>query len=186
MQSLIFVGTFFILFLLMYIFPTWIVYFAWQRGRWGWVRTILFLMPFGLGLVLAPLGLLVSLFSKPTGKIPRDNWLRELFYTSIGLGLGQMGAVYFMTQTASQSGGQNNDIVTGSVINLVVLVLAWYFYEKVKKKMDLPTPMVTPARAGYGYAMKNCSRCGKQVSLASGAGQRCPHCGALWSTEIKK
>ena len=95
MQSLIFVGTFFILFLLMYIFPTWIVYFAWQRGRWGWVRTILFLMPFGLGLVLAPLGLLVSLFSKPTGKILRDNWLRELFYTSIGLGLGQMGAVYF-------------------------------------------------------------------------------------------
>jgi hypothetical protein len=37
----------------------------------------------------------------------------------------------------------------------------------------------------YGYQTKKCSRCGKQVSLSSRAGQYCPHCGARWSTETK-
>lgn len=32
-------------------------------------------------------------------------------------------------------------------------------------------------------ASKSCSRCGRQVSLSSTAGQTCPHCGAYWSTE---
>jgi predicted RNA-binding Zn-ribbon protein involved in translation (DUF1610 family) len=30
---------------------------------------------------------------------------------------------------------------------------------------------------------KNCSACGKSVSNSSAAGQRCPHCGAYWSSE---
>jgi len=30
---------------------------------------------------------------------------------------------------------------------------------------------------------KNCGSCGKPVPLSSAAGQRCPHCGAYWSTE---
>ena len=50
------------------------------------------------------------------------------------------------------------------------------------------------SRADYGYAgsgsysstflaNKSCSGCGRSVSLSSAAGQRCPHCGAYWSTE---
>jgi len=30
---------------------------------------------------------------------------------------------------------------------------------------------------------KKCGACGKQVSNAAAAGQRCPHCGAYWSYE---
>lgn len=48
--------------------------------------------------------------------------------------------------------------------------------------------------ADYGYAggspytstfltSKSCSACGRSVSLSSSPGQRCPHCGAYWSTE---
>jgi hypothetical protein len=32
-------------------------------------------------------------------------------------------------------------------------------------------------------ASKNCGRCGKEVPLDARAGERCPHCGAYWSTE---
>lgn len=50
------------------------------------------------------------------------------------------------------------------------------------------------SRADYGYAgsgsytstfiaNKSCSACGRSVSLSSAAGQRCPYCGAYWSTE---
>ncbi len=33
---------------------------------------------------------------------------------------------------------------------------------------------------------KHCSACGKIVSNSSRAGQRCPHCGAYWSTELRR
>lgn len=33
---------------------------------------------------------------------------------------------------------------------------------------------------------KECSRCGKRVSMSSKAGQKCPHCNAYWSSEIER
>lgn len=33
---------------------------------------------------------------------------------------------------------------------------------------------------------KSCSRCGRPVPIGSQAGQRCPHCGAFWSREIRR
>ena len=47
----------------------------------------------------------------------------------------------------------------------------------------------TPASSsGYGsYSIsKNCSACGRPVSSAARAGQRCPHCGAYWSYERQR
>jgi hypothetical protein len=34
-----------------------------------------------------------------------------------------------------------------------------------------------------GYSSKSCSNCGRQVPYTSTAGQRCPYCGAYWSSE---
>jgi hypothetical protein len=42
---------------------------------------------------------------------------------------------------------------------------------------------------GYGgtyISSKSCSACGKNVPLTSRPGQRCPHCGAYWSTETQR
>ena len=38
-------------------------------------------------------------------------------------------------------------------------------------------------QSGWVSQRKQCGRCGKQVSLAARAGQRCRHCGARWSAE---
>jgi hypothetical protein len=42
-------------------------------------------------------------------------------------------------------------------------------------------------KTGYSYGFsKTCSNCGRQVPSSSAAGQRCPYCGAYWSTEHRK
>ncbi len=43
----------------------------------------------------------------------------------------------------------------------------------------------SPGGGGFSVA-KTCSRCGKSVSAAARAGQRCPHCGAYWSSEKQR
>ncbi|MGD0815318.1 MAG: hypothetical protein ABSA83_17105 [Verrucomicrobiota bacterium] len=38
------------------------------------------------------------------------------------------------------------------------------------------------SRPSFSFS-KSCSGCGRQVSIAAHAGQRCPHCGVYWSSE---
>lgn len=45
-----------------------------------------------------------------------------------------------------------------------------------------------PTARGFGSEAlvgKKCSGCGRDVSLGASVGQRCPHCGGIWSFERK-
>jgi rubrerythrin len=80
-------------------------------------------------------------------------------------------------------------------INLLYALKGTDFYTQFKKAIDSQIESVDRANearyqamaASYGkttgYTSKKCSACGKEVSVAAAAGQRCPHCGAYWSYE---
>lgn len=52
--------------------------------------------------------------------------------------------------------------------------------EEVKRKREKET--VKENYSGEGvFISKSCGACGKEVSIHSKAGQRCPHCAAVWS-----
>ena len=44
----------------------------------------------------------------------------------------------------------------------------------------------TGGYTGTYVAGKSCSACGQSVPVTSMVGQRCPHCGAYWSTETQR
>jgi hypothetical protein len=63
----------------------------------------------------------------------------------------------------------------------------WEAAKKFWKEMNRPAP-ATSYRSSYSYQprismTKSCSSCGREVSILSHAGERCPHCGVYWSSE---
>jgi hypothetical protein len=49
-----------------------------------------------------------------------------------------------------------------------------------------PLPSMSGACAQWRLVSKSCSNCGRSVSLSSRAGDRCPHCGAIWGSEQQR
>jgi hypothetical protein len=62
------------------------------------------------------------------------------------------------------------------------IIIAFLNQAEYKPRIDYGYNGTSPSTSTY-VDNKSCSACGRSVSLAASAGQRCPHCGVYWSTE---
>lgn len=106
------------------------------------------------------------------------------------VGFGMIALFAFLTAKGFQR--RDRSPTTGAILGfvlalvpggIVVLIVLWIYLFRPRDGWTRPPTRSSYSGGGFYTQEKRCSACGRVVSLSAAAGQRCPHCGALWSYE---